>query len=320
MSNALDMMSSDAQQAWWYQQAKTALKAFHMPDASIEWLAYTHHAVFKAQANSESYVLKLALPENSQQLKSEFHLLSTLSASGLGVSQAINHFHHAEFSAILLTFLEGISRDSESITNDDMDAIGEFLAKFHALDFDKHSHDKRLDWDGLFTNDGLYHLGAEQLLVFTDDQIIIMDEVAAQVKQAMETLGTDSDQFGLIHGDLLLKNILFDGDAIHALDFEYASLGYYLYDLTPLLWQLKPHTAFAHLQQSLLHGYSRIRPLDSGQLATLETLIAGRQVASMRWVASNQHNPYIVGKVDAILAQRTTELSSFLETGYLKRI
>lgn len=319
MSHSLNNMTDDEQQVWWYQRAILALKHFKMIDMKIEWLAYTHHAVFELQdKNNKKFILKLALPENSEQLQSEFDLLSSLSSSGLGVSQAINRFQHTDFSAILLSYLEGASRDADSITNHDMNAIGQFLASFHTVDYEVLDQHKRLDWDGLFTDEGLYHLGAD-ITIFTNEQRDIMTSVGEQVRQAMVTLGQEKTQFGLIHGDLLLKNILFNDNKIYALDFEYASLGYYLYDLTPVLWQLKPHQQFESLQQALLDGYHSIRLIDAEQLNLLETFIAGRQVASLRWIVANQHNPYIVGKLDDMLTQRTAELASFLKTAYLKR-
>ena len=118
---------------------------------------------------------------------------------------------------------------------------------------------------------------------------------------------------------LLLKNILFHEGEVRALDFEYCGWGYYLYDLTPLLWQLKPQNRYPQLEQALWDGYTSIRPLTQRHRELLETFIAGRQVASMRWIAANRQNPHVVGKVEAILTQRTAELQAFLETGKLNR-
>ena len=119
---------------------------------------------------------------------------------------------------------------------------------------------------------------------------------------------------------MLLQNILFHEGEVRALDFEYCGWGYYLYDLTPLLWQLKPQSRYPELEQALWDGYTSIRPLSSRHRELLETFIAGRQVASMRWVAANRHNPAYQGKVEGILAQRTVELQGFLETGMLHRL
>ena len=156
--------------------------------------------------------------------------------------------------------------------------------------------------------------------VFTDKQISVMDTVAEKVKSAMDELGTVDNEFGLIHGDLLLKNILFHEGDVRALDFEYCGWGYYLYDLTPILWQLKPQDRYPSLEQALWDGYTSVRPLSERHRELLETFIAARQVASMRWVAANRHNPAYVDKVEGIMQQRTAELQEFLETGELNRV
>ena len=117
----------------------------------------------------------------------------------------------------------------------------------------------------------------------------------------------------------MLKNILFHENEVRALDFEYCGWGYYLYDLTPILWQLKPQARYPQLEQALWDGYTDIRPISKRHRELLETFIAGRQVASMRWIAANQQNPYVAGKVESILTKRTAELAAFLETGELKR-
>jgi Ser/Thr protein kinase RdoA (MazF antagonist) len=82
---------------------------------------------------------------------------------------------------------------------------------------------------------------------------------------------------------------------------------------------LKPLSNYKELEEALWQGYTSKRPLTNRHRELLEIFIAARQVASMRWVAANQHNPAYQGKVEAILQQRTAELAGFLETGILNR-
>ncbi|MCA9912607.1 MAG: phosphotransferase, partial [Anaerolineae bacterium] len=161
--------------------------------------------------------------------------------------------------------------------------------------------------------------GDENMGIFTGAQLLTMQEVAGKVHAAMQNLGRGEEEFGIIHADLLLHNILFHEGEARGLDWEYSGWGYFLYDLTPLLWQMKPLPNYAEIQAALWDGYTSIRPLTEEHRNLLETLIAGRQVASMRWVAANQRNPHYAGKVERILAQRTAELRNFLDTGTLNR-
>src|SRR5690606_19497410 len=116
----------------------------------------------------------------------------------------------------------------------------------------------------------------ENMTVFTNEQFTVMNSITEKVKVAMDTLGQAKDEFGLIHGDFLLKNILFHNNEVRALDFEYCGWGYYLYDLTPILWQLKPQARYPQLEQALWDGYSSVRALTQQHRDLLETFIAGR--------------------------------------------
>jgi Ser/Thr protein kinase RdoA (MazF antagonist) len=317
-----------------YQLARAVLIEIGKPDASLTWLAYTHNAVFAVEHESKRYVLRIKLaasPEDIDYQKSESWLLGRYKYQGIDVPHApITHSQYLEnesphFVAILFEYLEGTERTPATLTVEDMRHIGDFLARLHDASsvftppppihftFIR----PRLDYEGLYGDKGTYAMSDEAALLFSIDQPAIMTRVQAKVKTAMDTLGTDAAHFGLIHGDLLLKNILFHGDEVRALDFEYCGWGYFLYDLAPLLWQLKPEANYQMWENALWEGYTALRPLPPRHL--LETFIAGRQVASLRWVANNQHNPAYQGKVPTIIQQRISELEQFLETGVLRR-
>lgn len=325
MNKLFVQMTVDEQCAWWLEQAKQVLKSMDMPDAAVEWLAYTHNAVFVVQCQHEKFVLRMQQQKPNAHLIAEEEMLSFISRSVFKgrVPHPKEIYQSAEIVALLTTFIDGDSVTAETVSDNEMFAIGSFLAELHDMPLSYEGKDKalpHLDWLGLFGKEGIYYPGDANMKVFSDRQLQIINEVTQKVRFAMNAVN-QSGMFGLIHGDLLLKNILFHEGEVRALDFEYCGWGYFLYDLTPLLWQLKPQARYPQLEQSLWDGYSKGRPWNDEDLhrELLETFIAGRQVASMRWIAANQRNPHVIGKVDAILEQRTAELSAFLDTGELKR-
>lgn len=271
------------------------------------------------QQASQKQILRLHLGDACERASSEFALLGAITQVGLSVPQPIKFYVDEECCGMLLGFLAGSSPDPQLVTPQQMSQIGRFLAQLHqsAIQPNQRPH---LDWDGLFGKDGVYALNNNAQTIFTDEQTSTMQTVTERVRLAMDSLGKSSAEYGFVHGDFLLKNVLFDGDMLHGIDFEYCGWGYFLYDLTPLLWQLKAiRHDYADLAKALWSGYVGVRPLDDHHQQLLETFIAGRQVASMRWVANNQHNPHVAGKVPQILQQRTQELQEFLATGYLRR-
>jgi Ser/Thr protein kinase RdoA (MazF antagonist) len=341
MTTLFESMTEEEQKAWWLERAKSALKQYNMADADLSWLAYTHNAVFAVKHNDVHFVLYLyrhahvrwdrvaAIFYWMKRLHNEAHLDVPVpvitNENGSAFILALRDGTRSNMvNAVLVYRLEGDNRSGDTISEKEVYNLGQFLGKLHQFSV-KASRDPNpvdftvLTYEGLFGETGIYYPGEEAMQVFTDKQLTVMDAVAEKVKAAMDELGTGETEFGLIHGDLLLQNILFYEGEVRALDFEYCGWGYYLYDLTPLLWQLKPQARYPELEQALWDGYTSIRPLSSRHRELLERFIAGRQVASMRWVATNRHNPSYQGKVEGIMVQRAAELQGFLETGILTR-
>lgn len=316
-----ETMTPDEQRRWWQAQAQQALAYFGLPDAALRWLAYTHNAVFDVQHKSGRYVLRLQRTQKAAPLEAEAAVLRRLHAQGLAgrIPLPIQQQRFPQTVAVLWNYLPGTIRSAEEVSERDLRAVGRFLATLHAIPFAAPDVPlPHLDYRGLFGAGGRYDAGSAEA-VLSAQQKAVMAAVAQTVQQAMQELGQSPQEFGLIHGDLLLKNVLFHEGEVRALDWEYCGWGYYLYDLTPLLWLLKPQTNYASLEAALWEGYTALRPLTGRHRVLLERFIAGRQVASMRWLAANQRNPHYIGKVPALLAQRTAELQGYLDSGTLDR-
>jgi Ser/Thr protein kinase RdoA (MazF antagonist) len=335
-------MNEAEQKVWWLEQANIAWQQMIHKSAKVEWLAYTHHPVFLVTDTVSRYILHMFRHETYRwdKMYSVAMWLNLLAnKASLSVSKPMMRSTttpitaqggHQElgifWNAIIYQYLDGETRSPETISEVEIAKIGKFLAEMHKYSLkaikNQISFDfglSRLHWDGLFSDSGHYPLSEASKALFSREQVTVMDTVAQIVKSAMDKLGQGESEFGLIHGDFLLKNILFHEGEVRALDFEYCGWGYYLYDLCPLLWQLKPLPNYKELEEALWKSYCYQNPNTRDHRPLLETFIAGRQVASMRWVAANQHNPAYQGKVENILRQRTAELQGFLETGILKR-
>ncbi len=320
----------------WLTLAYQALEAYQMQYTTVEWLAYTHNAVFQVQNGTQSYVLRLSRQPHQKdrwRLMGELLVLYTLrKEAGLAVPESIDapakqmyvFLPEANVCGVLFHHLPGVTPAQAELTQKQIRRIGAFLARLHdvpATHWQNIRNNRNLslrpnlDYEGLFSNEGTYALADETS--FTEEQQAIIAEVQEQVKTAMEAIGTDEAHFGLIHGDLLLKNILFEGEKICALDFEYSGFGYFIYDLAPLLWQLKLDPRYPDLVDGLWEGYTAQRQLPPYE--HLETFIAARQVASLRWLANNQHNPAVQGKAHQMIEQRVEELREFVNTGVLQR-
>jgi len=317
----------------WLSIARRVLAAYGLAQADCRILAHTHNVVFLAQHEQRRYVLRLhTYALNTHRLRAEIAWLSYLAdVRALPVPRPLYTLEGAPYLlaqddpqmiAVLFAYQEGEEKPLAALDGADCAAIGQLLARLHqaAQDFppSPHSDLPRLDYEGLFGEGGRYALGGLQSML-SPHTLSIMEQVGQQVRRAFADMGQARAGYGLIHGDLHQQNVVFHQGQARALDFEYCGWGFFLYDFTPLLWQLKLRSDYEALEEALWSGYQAVLSLPSTWRAHLETLIAARQVASLRWLALNHENPSVYPHAQAMMAQRTDELAAYLAQGRLQR-
>lgn len=336
-------LSLDEQKAIWMQLGCDVIKNWNLIVKDISWLGYTNNAVLKVDTESGTYVLRLHPPgridiptliAELEWLKVIRHNTNLLAPypkptivdgeSALFVTAYSDKLPspHLVYSS-LFDYIDGDPKSAQDITSDDMWRVGEYLGKLHtAGQFTPPQGTVRpwLNWEGLFGQNSPYN-PRENAHIITAEQLAVFDKVADRVQQTMEDVGQGGDAFGLVHADMLAKNILFLDTEPRALDFEYCGWGYYLYDLTPLLWQLKSDRAddYQQLEDAMWVGYTSVKPQPNRYRDLLAVFIAGRQLASCRWLAVNLNHPAVRDVAPQLLRQRTEELKQFLDTGKLER-
>lgn len=333
----------DQQRQLWLEIAHSVLQRWGIVPLKLRWLGRGSNVVFRVTAGDADYTLRLHSPGSTDavrlrselewltSIRRETHLLAprpVLAPVDGGVDPFLEQHHDSLpqssiVYAVLFEYIEAENKRASDLSADDVYHIGEYLGKLHGEAQFKATSDfegRRLDWAGLFGDDSPYASPSE-LDMKCAEQSRILDQVAQQLRAPMSELASKPDAMGLIHADLLAKNILFRVDSIAALDFEYCGLGFYLYDLAPLLWQLKGERAadYRMLEDAMWRGYTTVRRMDEGDRSLLETFIAARQLASIRWLRSNLDNPMVRSAAPALISERCEELKVFLETGILRR-
>lgn len=331
------------QKALWQQLADEALTRWDIDAQAISWLGYSSNAVFKVESDAGDYVLRLqpAWRANVAQVRSELAWLRAIRhasslqapfpvpAAGKNDDALLVEVAHPQLPpphsvlACLFEFIHGESKPATALGCADVHAVGRYLAQLHTLaqidppaDFDR----PRFDAQGLFGGDSPY--AAQHVCqALTMAQLEICEAVARAVENVLSQLNQREAAFGLIHADLLAKNILFTDAGIAALDFEHCAWGCYLYDLAPLLWQLKGERPddYAQLEASLWDGYTASLANEHPPRDCLETFIAARQLASCRWLLNNRDHPQIRALTPTLLRGRIDELRDFLACGKLQR-
>lgn len=116
-----------------------------------------------------------------------------------------------------------------------------------------------------------------------DDLVMLLTAALERVRAATQVLGQGPDTFGLIHGDLHYHNILVDGAAVRAIDFDDCGFGYRLWDFAVMLSEILDWPQYPTLRAALLAGYRRVRPLPAEHESHINAFIALRRVQDVLW-------------------------------------
>ncbi|MEO8397180.1 MAG: phosphotransferase [Chloroflexota bacterium] len=328
-----EMLTYNEQLARLTDAATVALRSYGYPDSALHSVAYINNAVFEVHAPDGShFALRLHRPGHKREewIKSELVWLAAICAdTSLCVPQPIQLIVYAPVHGLsepivctLFTWIEGHFETPDTLSLDQVQEIGKYLSRLHNYSMTFNPPEgfarPRLDENGLSGVESAYDPGAGAAL-FTDEHRHTFQQVEERVQNVMHELGISKESFGLIHADFLMKNILFKGNEICAIDFDDCRWGYFLYDLAPLMLQFKDEPRYPELRDALWEGYTAQRALPDTYRAYLETFVAARDMFSCWWVAGNLHNPRIRERAPELIIYRVAELRRFLETGSISQ-
>lgn len=338
-----DKWDLDAQKTLYQELAAGALRGWGLTVIAVSWLTYSSNAVFALRTTDARFVLRLTLEGRVKEsrLRSELDWLRAirqrtdlLAPNPVPLPVKGEERLHARVRHDLLPpphyvygalfeHIAGRQKPARELCAADCHRIGRYLGRLHLeaqfdppADFER----PRLDQQGLFSAESPYQ-SANESPALEPGQREVFARVAGRVGQVMARLDGERESFGLIHADLLSKNVLFGNDRVAALDFEYSGWGYFIYDLAPLLWELRGERSadYAPLEDALLDGYRSARETALVDRDALEVFIAARQLASCRWLLQNLHHPQLRDAAPDLIRQRAAELEQFLSSGVLQR-
>jgi Ser/Thr protein kinase RdoA (MazF antagonist) len=121
------------------------------------------------------------------------------------------------------------------------------------------------------------------------DERRLLRTLSAVLSSRITAYGRDHDRYGLIHADLRLGNLLFDGDITCVIDFDDCGWGWYVYDLATSFTFMEDRDDIADLIAALLAGYQSELSLSAADVAILPTMMMLRRLLLVAWLASHPH-------------------------------
>ena len=198
--------------------------------------------------------------------------------------------------------------------------IGKLIGQLHnhssqwqpPIDFTRPSW----NWNGLFGEGAGYSINNGNKIWQLTPQPYrqLFREVGDRLKEVMNLLGEDKEQFGLIHGDLCPGNLLAFYNEIRPIDFADCGYGYWVQDIAMFINYFARNPQVPKYLTQLLKGYKEVRPLPVQQLVYIDTFIAIHQVTLTLWrVNRAQDHPYFRSILASSLQEAAQHARWFLE-------
>ncbi len=116
----------------------------------------------------------------------------------------------------------------------------------------------------------------------------ILEESSRVIQKRLKRYGKNPNNWGLIHADLRLANILVDGDRIKVIDFDDCGFGWRLHDLASSISFIEHKAIVPKLINAWLKGYKAVMPFTDTDFEEIDTFILMRRLQLMAWLASHK--------------------------------
>ena len=121
----------------------------------------------------------------------------------------------------------------------------------------------------------------------TPEVLAIFERTAELIRNRLEAFGKGPEQFGLVHGDMRLANLLVDGDTVKVIDFDDCGFSWLLYDCAVTVSFFEHRPEVPALLAAWVAGYRRVRPLSAQDEAEIATFVMLRRLLLVAWIGSH---------------------------------
>lgn len=332
-------LSADEQSARLTALARNALTEWGVTSCEPRLIKYRENAVYEVTtADGARAALRVHRQgyHSDDSLASELKWMAMLADGGLVVptpvptaSGSIVFNGRADdvpgvWNVDMLTWLEGRvlgavgePLDYEGLAPDDLfREIGKTIGALHNLStawpvqnaMIRHSWDR----DGLVGEEPLWGQ-FWKLAALTPDQKILFLKAKTAIAEDLDTYGQTTDNYGLIHADLVPDNVLLSGDEIQLIDFDDAGFGWHMFEIVTAIFWLAEEPAFDIIRSSLLEGYQSVRPLLQRDLDSMNLFFTARSLTYLGWVHTRQNTETAI-ELTPIMVEIAAEIcSDYLE-------
>lgn len=218
---------------------------------------------------------------------------------------------------VMFEFVEGSEPDESEDLVGPFEELGQIAAKchLHAMQWQRPEPFERLVWDldAVFGSAATWGNWRDAPNV-TPEISRVLERVEETVTRRIKAHGNGPEQYGLIHADMRLANLLIDDSGTRLIDFDDCGSGWFLYDFAAAISFMEDHPQIPDLKSAWVRGYRSVRALSDGQADEIETFIMMRRLALLAWIGSRIEAPE-----PQAMAPHFAHVSAELGSTYLDR-
>jgi Ser/Thr protein kinase RdoA (MazF antagonist) len=298
--------------------AEVALAPYDLPSARLTLIAHLWNTTFRVDADDGArYMLRInrASDKSTRMIRSELLWLAALrrdttlevpdpvrTRSGDLLTEVSTPSVSRPLQCVLFRWLPGRRLLRRGLTPRHMARVGELIARLqnHATGWELPPDFTRGRVDHPLTSKQRGEPFARETITYIEALVAetLSPEEAGHVTEALhrarrveEEMGKGPGAFGLMHADIHYGNLLYEGDAVRAIDFDDCGFGNLLYDMAPMLNAILEWDHYPALRAAMLEGYRRVRPLSTKHEAHIDTFIALRRVQDSVWALEVKEHP-----------------------------
>ncbi len=302
----------------------------------LQFVKMRENTVFRAETPDGSIALRLHRPgyRTHEEVKAESDFIDLLSREGFPVVHLVEaaNGHRAvtvsdgETEVIVdaqrwlensrqLGQTEG-AEEASPLLPEHFETMGALAARMHNVAERLGGAGKfpRVPWDceAIIGPDALWGdaLSAPGLDAGATEQLQRAREI---MRDQFKAFGTEPSVYGVIHADFTPENVLVSGDEFVVIDFDDFGDGWYLFDLSTVLFFFVENELYPDYRESLLRGYRAERDLSQHEEQLLDLFLLARGFTYLGWAATRPETEtaqFLIAEIVPLVVRMATALGA----------
>jgi Ser/Thr protein kinase RdoA (MazF antagonist) len=297
-------LTQDEQVARLERLGRVALKEFGVAPTAISPLVHAENTTFRIESPEGEFSLRISRPgyQSTANVASEIAFLAALRAEGFRVPDPWQaRLVTAEVAevpegrdCVLFRWMNGEFRRRDPRMNpEEARLVGRTMGQLHEFAYQwtpPAGFDRQQTHAWAYGPRQPMPIDVPNPLVSEEDRALLL-QVDRMARKLLNELSKSPANFGLIHADLHVGNLLFENGQLNVIDFDDTGWAFWMYDFAAALAYEVARDEYETIRDAMFAGYAEVRPLPPGAEALIAPFIQLRYAGVANWVMERSDNP-----------------------------